>query len=160
MIFVNALLCFTLLSLLMGRKSKRASSPKRIMENQIDCEDLRDAMFVSPSFRSSSSKGKAVVDTEVTTGVSSLPDSGKVACADHAEGVNPTSTLPHCDEPHGAASGPNGQVGDDNKPWSSLFAMNRERTSQCSLRYVPPSLNNGVQVAKFNRAEVCSEESK
>lgn len=48
----------------------------------------------------------------------------------------------------------------EHKTWSSLFAKNREHSSQCSLRYVPPSLSNGVKVAKFKCADLCSKESK
>ena len=37
----------------------------------------------------------------------------------------------------------------EKQKWSDLFARNRDRENGCALKYIPPTVSNGVRVAKF-----------
>lgn len=137
-----------LVSLIMGWKSKRASNSKHSSEFQVDCEELKDAIFCSPSVRVSNSKGTIVEGQEGSGDTLSTASSGQ----------NPRVQLD--DVSQGNDKGEGFKEGTEPMKWTLLFATNREHSSKCTLMYVPPSLSNGVKVAKFQRAELCQVKSQ
>lgn len=138
----------------MGRKSKHASTSKRSSKVQIDCDDLRDAIFSSPSVRVSCSA--EVVEKGPSTSEDGIIFSGQDGVLNDGIEDIPNPRV----QPESPKEIEQGKDELEGKKWSSLFAKNRERSLQCSLRYVPPLLSNGVKVAKFHHAEICSMKSQ